>query len=56
MMRFFFRRRPRVEDNDTPFNEFRDPYLEEIVDRLRIDLEKHSDKLEDENKLQKESK
>lgn len=54
MLRFFFRR-PRIEDKDTPFNEFRDPYLEEVIEKLRLDLQTNSAKLEDET-LEKEPK
>jgi hypothetical protein len=47
MIKFFFWRK-HVLDADTPYNEFRDPYLEQIIEMIRADSLQQNKKLEDE--------
>lgn len=55
MLKFFFRRRPKQDDHDTPFNEYRDPYLEQITEQLLLS-EKQKPVILQEQKLEKEVK
>jgi hypothetical protein len=55
MLKFFFQRRPTQHDSDTPYNEYRDPYLEQITEQLLLN-EKQNPATLQEQKLEKEVK
>lgn len=43
MLKFFFRRQNNTADlSDTPYTEHRDPYLEHIMDEIRLNNNKDS--------------
>lgn len=45
MLRFFFKKTPAPVGKDTPHTEYRDPYLEKVVEELRLLLQEQSVKI-----------
>lgn len=56
MLRFFFKRTPAPVSKDTPHTEYRDPYLERVVEELRLQLEAQSVKITTNKQTEKEIK
>ena len=55
MLRFFFRKQPTDRDVDTSYDQYRDPYLEQLVEQLLLNDKQKPVTLQDQ-KLEKEVK
>ena len=56
MLRFFFKKAPVPANTDTPYTEYRDPYLEQVVEELLLQLDAESVKLKKQQQTEKEIK
>jgi hypothetical protein len=56
MLRFFFKKAALPQDKDTPYTEYRDPYLEQVVEELLLQLDAESVKIKKQQQTEKEIK
>lgn len=45
MLRFFFRKQPAIPDVDTSYDQYRDPYLEQLAAELALQEEEKRAKI-----------